>query len=659
MIQDITRSLIFTTNFYLDDMFTKKLRKNIEVFPASNSRQWNFTLLACFVNELNGFTAPKKRAFEYDAKKGKRHFQFRHFQNPWKVNIYIEDTIIHVTFSISCIIAQWERKTILCPSTMGYGCKTVLYQRMQQHTYYEIMIQNPRDGTKALYLHTPIIFNSFDDFSDIFYYFVKKMQQTGIPNIEDTSSLQDYADNWIVTRKSTINSLESLKSHINGFLLLNIQKITSKKRLAKITYKPEGGEEGNYYIISGVYISPWAKSLFHDNPGLIQGFLLDTTWKVMSLYVTSIIMGSAFNAGIPLGFAFGNGEDKSLYNLLLSVLQEKIDLQLRTKIIESDQGSALKAVAKDFSMIHLQCLRHLLVSLKFNEVTYLLGNLIKCTTEFEYEKAKNFLEKTFSTITNKKTIALLNATLKKVGLKRNGNIITIEDEERWDSVAMIHRLKYRMPSTTNALESTHGHMNQKTPRNNNFFMSIYRIVQMVMKKSQSIASCVKINYNRAKNATVNYPSTIPLSRLNQEIDYYQSTRDRCFCGENKLLSSILGIDIPCSHRHHLGAVFPDCPTITPVISQQWLSLELKFEILNEERNPVQDNPDYYDKKYCIDQIRRFSHFKNKDKIKAFVESKYHHDGSSFIGKKPISVIQLITEGIFYFTTLRNNEKLKE
>ena len=30
----------------------------------------------------------------------------------------------------------------------------------------------------------------------------------------------------------------------------------------------------------------------------------------MPMYVTSIIMGSAMNIGIPLGFAFGSGEDK-------------------------------------------------------------------------------------------------------------------------------------------------------------------------------------------------------------------------------------------------------------------------------------------------------------------------------------------------------------
>ena len=42
------------------------------------------------------------------------------------------------------------------------------------------------------------------------------------------------------------------------------------------------------------------KSLFADNPNFIDGFLLGTTWKIMSLYVTPIIIGSAYNFGTPV-----------------------------------------------------------------------------------------------------------------------------------------------------------------------------------------------------------------------------------------------------------------------------------------------------------------------------------------------------------------------
>ena len=40
---------------------------------------------------------------------------------------------------------------------------------------------------------------------------------------------------------------------------------------------------------------------------------------------------------------------------------------------------------------------------------------------------------------------------------------------------MHRRTNYHMPSTTNTLESMHGHFNKRTPRKNTFFSGILRI----------------------------------------------------------------------------------------------------------------------------------------------------------------------------------------
>lgn len=71
-----------------------------------------------------------------------------------------------------------------------------------------------------------------------------------------------------------------------------------------------------------------------------------------------------------------------------------------------------------------------------------------------------------------KKVNKLNRLLKKVGLKmENDHIITI-DEERWTEVSMSKRAEFRMPSCTNQLESTHGHLNSAIPRRNKFWPSI-------------------------------------------------------------------------------------------------------------------------------------------------------------------------------------------
>ena len=145
--------------------------------------------------------------------------------------------------------------------------------------------------------------------------------------------------------------------------------------------------------------------------------------------------------------------------------------------------------------------------------------------------------------------------LKKVGLTfdKSEKTTTIIDPQRWQSISLLERIQYRMPSTTNALESTSGHLNSKTPRRNNFFISLQRLVLAIMKKSNNIDKNIRRNYNTAKRKTFQHQAKVLLQRIEEEISYYESTRDHCHCGENKLLGAIYIMDLPCIHRIKLGA----------------------------------------------------------------------------------------------------------
>ena len=83
------------------------------------------------------------------------------------------------------------------------------------------------------------------------------------------------------------------------------------------------------------------------------------------------------------------------------------------------------------------------------------------------------MEKSFAQIDDINVKKLLTCALKKCGLQYENGVISIKDEDSWKSITIKERIAYRMPSTTNALESTHGHLNKKTPRNNNFFASVH------------------------------------------------------------------------------------------------------------------------------------------------------------------------------------------
>ena len=107
------------------------------------------------------------------------------------------------------------------------------------------------------------------------------------------------------------------------------------------------------YILSSVYISPWCKSLLIENSSIIQGYMLDATWKMMSFYVTSILMGICFNIGIPLSFSIGHSENKNIYLELLRTFEKQVQVDLHCQIIISYQETALKAAISKFEMINL------------------------------------------------------------------------------------------------------------------------------------------------------------------------------------------------------------------------------------------------------------------------------------------------------------------
>jgi hypothetical protein len=69
------------------------------------------------------------------------------------------------------------------------------------------------------------------------------------------------------------------------------------------------------------------------------------------------------NVGIPIALSFGLTEDSSLYDTFCTTLKSLLDIDLLTFIIESDQGSVLRAICAKYRNCHLACLRHLLVSL--------------------------------------------------------------------------------------------------------------------------------------------------------------------------------------------------------------------------------------------------------------------------------------------------------
>lgn len=166
--------------------------------------------------------------------------------------------------------------------------------------------------------------------------------------------------------------------------MLNVQPCEDMNRnLPKIKH-----ENILKYITSGVYIFPSTRSLLLENQNLIKGYLLDTTWRALPYFNTSIIMGCAYNVGFSLGFSFHRSETVEGYKMFLNAISKETGIVFTSSTIESDQGKALERVIKDNKMNHLICLRHFLAKFKNNPYSFHIKKLVEACTNFEFNNIK-------------------------------------------------------------------------------------------------------------------------------------------------------------------------------------------------------------------------------------------------------------------------------
>ena len=105
---------------------------------------------------------------------------------------------------------------------------------------------------------------------------------------------------------------------------------------------------------------------------------------------------------------------------------------------------------------------------------------------------------------------------------------------------------------------------------------------------------------------------------------------------------MLQIDVPCCHRIKLGARF-----------QQWKKWVVEYKELPIEAENPNNSEAEFDKTYTVEQIKRYSHYKDVEKIRQYIDENYSIvNAKGSLNKKHVSVIQIITEGSTYFTNLK-------
>lgn len=472
MIEDedelqLTLATCFYTKIYFMD---KKHLRMLSIAPLKE--KWNFTTLSIFLNEMTEFV--RKDHCIAESKNNYVSFNFQSSENEdYSISVKISKDFskdIVVEASYLWLINEWKAVEYDFASNLGSRNRILKSNKIQTHIRFLKTYNDLSNASKCIYCRHSILFLSKFGFSKIFNYFANNVTRFGLPLNEDTELSLNYVDIWFPHHeKKYFHSFEELNDGgIKGYFNLILEQAVTHKKLQTFSI-----DDNSYYILAGVHVLQNAYSIFHENPELqIDGFVLDTTWRVTPNYVTSILNACFLNTSLPIAFAFGSGETKYLYDILLQTTESQLNINLSDSILESDEGPALKSICEERSIMQLKCTRHFLEKLKKMDYYYEIKHLIQCTSQIDFQNAIEQFSTQFSQICieNPDEFIKINSILSKIGLVFIGDQISIENELKWNKVSLLKRVEYHMPSTTNTLEAMHGHLNKRSPRRNAFFL---------------------------------------------------------------------------------------------------------------------------------------------------------------------------------------------
>lgn len=620
-----------------------------EIFPESK-KPWKYTEAAVFLNELDEYVLEN---VSYKPKiKNYATLVFHNSENSCKIlkiRVFTDCRLeLYASNAFLTGHGSLESKEVI--TTVGSQGRALKKQKYCTFLHFDIHLNISKSTSIALLNDLPMIFYPKESFSSAFHSFVKtifRLPCSVLLKSFDTNALHEYNENFVSMKKKSekTNSFDNFISKVIGYIHFNVTPYAAGDKLQTIEI------EGRLYsIINGIYISPYAESLFKENHDLIDGIMLDTTWKVISKYVTSIMMCSSLNVGISCAFAFSGAEDSDLYRQFIDKFNDKLGVNLKAYYCESDQGSALKSVCDSFEKTHLACLRHFKVSLKTKAHSIAICEIITCRTELDLERLFQYYSERFSEITNSSELKQLKIDLHKAGLGFENGALSIDDQAIWERVSMIERIKTHMPSTTNALEATHGHLNERLPRRNDFWPSLYRIVTSIIQREFSFKEHLKHSYSRIKRLIKHRAKTLDKDIMMEQIRFYETTIDSCNCGETLLESSLYRINIPCSHMVCLGASFPSLPDVNLNLNTEQTKCTFEYTVINRTKETPTPDSTFGIKSQIMKNIRRYSHFKKKPLIEEYVMQHFNISGD-FVQGKPIEYFTLTYEGIFHFKEL--------
>ena len=316
-------------------------------------------------------------------------------------------------------------------------------------------------------------------------------------------------------------------------------------------------KENKNYIKSFIWISPFAKSIImNKNVSCIQ---LDTTFKSVKPYSMCIPMAIIHNVGVPLGCVIGSTENTDLYESFYRQVEINLNIEELSSIpVLSDLGVAIKSFCEKRKITQYYCHRHLIERLGARSpMIPIINSLIKCDCEESLNinliSCSTLILKLIEIRYSRKNI---EEGLNRIGFSFIDGSIVLYNSDLFNSMSLIQRKKFGIPTTTNHVEASHGHLNSITPRRNCIFSVVNRVASFIIRKTNNFLKCHHKNVKKKLMEMQFQISKNPSSILNQEVELFKTTQDICLCGKSNINGKLFGIPIPCIHQAYIGVEIP-------------------------------------------------------------------------------------------------------
>jgi hypothetical protein len=624
----------------------------VEIYPE-HFHKWTFPFLFAFLNE---FAEPWVKYKRSQHRSKRNQILVLKWWNPdeeaiIKVMILKEWKIIVYANLYGLLRSQsWIRQDFTELTNHDDRNRETQKRILRTFLRWSLHFETTRDGTNWIFQQSSFVPLDRNDYSPLVLRLTKQLIRARLPQDPNTVFLFVLDRMFSIHRTPTpAHTFQSFARSVPGYLHFNLII-----RRPGDQFEPFHSEVADYSIVSGYYLTPWAKSIIQDNP--IDGIVLDTTWTVMREYVTALLMAVFYNVGIPIAFAWGPAETRELYEMFYGGFQKLFQINLSDFVLESDQGSALQSIAGEYHVKrHLLCLRHFLASLKTKKHSFEVGNLVKARTREEFELLKALYDLDLANIEDDREISQYARLLGKAGLGIVDRSIVILDQDRWNQVSIWRRVEtWNMPTTTNCQEAMNGHLNERTTRRNPFWQSMFLLSSMMFHKTQSFRIHALQNFNNTVKRVKRRAKHVPENVMMRECEYFQTSIEHCNCSETILEAKMFRTQIPCSHQTAL-LLRQGNSVKTNLSETAQLALNASIDHLDFTQSVLQRDAIALDeqhtrglKTFAQKQIKRFSHAKDKEKISRYV-GEHFAIGETFALGIPVSVLELISAGIREFS----------